>query len=185
MVVSAISKAEGKLFRAEGLVFASPERLFSFLYDRFDDYPQWTSIWSSCKVGWARAAGALQFLVAFASRSLTMSGLFTQTLRRIDRHTDMVYMAMTEKGTVGLFEKLFWPSLELRFFFKRHNVSGSLPRHSISLVTTFTLPIPSIFLFIMQVSRRDLSVVRQWCKNDGNFTIAYSSVKSVFMAAGA
>ena len=30
-----------------------------------------------------------------------------------------------------------------------------------------------------QVSRRDLSVVRQWCKNDGNFTIAFSSVKCV------
>ena len=50
MVVSAISKSEGKLFRAEGLIFASPERLFSFLYDRLEEYSDWTSIWSSCKV---------------------------------------------------------------------------------------------------------------------------------------
>ncbi len=46
-----MSKAEGPIYRSEGLVFASPERLFSFLYDRYDSYPSWTSVFGSCKVG--------------------------------------------------------------------------------------------------------------------------------------
>jgi hypothetical protein len=152
VVVSAISKAEGKLFRAEGLVFASPERLFSFLYDRFDHYPQWTSIWSSCKVRSASAVGVMHF---FARSFVSLTPVFRpQTLRRIDRHTDMVYMAMTEKGTVGLLQSA------LARVCLSENQAMSLAN---------TLPIPTALRFSFS-SCRFLAVISPWYGNGAKTT---------------
>eukprot|EP00045_Choanoeca_perplexa_P016179 m.214244 g.214244 ORF g.214244 m.214244 type:complete len:560 (-) comp17190_c0_seq1:1572-3251(-) len=67
VMVHSIVKAEGPVYRSQGLIFTPPEQLFRFLYDRFENIPEWSRTWSACKV-----------------------------LRRIEKHTDMVYWATSD-----------------------------------------------------------------------------------------
>eukprot|EP00730_Choanoeca_flexa_P019180 TRINITY_DN9359_c0_g1_i2.p1 TRINITY_DN9359_c0_g1~~TRINITY_DN9359_c0_g1_i2.p1 ORF type:complete len:465 (+),score=81.45 TRINITY_DN9359_c0_g1_i2:134-1528(+) len=67
VVVHSIVKAEGPVYRSQGLIFSSPEQVFRVLYDQFERVPDWSRTFTACKV-----------------------------LRRIEKHTDMIYWATSD-----------------------------------------------------------------------------------------